>query len=186
MKKNHTTAILAFSIIAMIGAIALFVFFLKVIDNKNTHINAVLSTLGEKLKEKENAIAFTGKVAEIKIIQDSINSHFVDPNQIDTFVSYLENVGVNIGSQIRVESIEVPEKNKNIIAVRLSAKGTFEKVMNTITLLENIPYEINITQIYLNESIKAITQDNIKGVGQKSTNVPTWQADVSFNVLSLN
>ena len=186
MKKTHTSAILVFSIIATIASILLFIFFLRVIDNKNKHINAVLSTLGEKLREKENAIIFTGKVAEIKTLQDSINSHFVNPDQIDTFVSYLEKVGADLGSQVSVESIEVPEKNKNIIAVRLSVKGTFEKVTKTVTYLENIPYQISITQIYLNENVKDVTQYNPSAKDQiKSSNTPMWQADVSFNVLSL-
>lgn len=187
MKKNKTTFILIFSALATILAILIFIFFLKVIKNKNQHISVVLTTLQEKMKEKENAMIFTEKVTEIKSIKNSINSYFLDPNKIDTFVNYLEEIGSNLGSQVSVESIEIPSKTKNIISVKLSIVGTFQKVMETITYLENIPYQVNVTQVYLNRDTTEITQGSVKSVGQdKVSKEPTWQADVSFNVLSSN
>lgn len=184
MKKNHTTPILIVSILVIILAICLFIFFLKVIKNKNQHASVVLTTLEEKMKEKENAIIFAEKVAEIKSLQDSINSYFVDPNKIDTFVGYLEEIGLSLGSEISVESIEIPPKTKNTIVFKLSIIGTFKEVMKTITFLENIPYKINITQIYLNKEMTQQTQEVI--VESEIQKVPTWQADVSFNILSLD
>lgn len=185
MKKNHTTSTLIFSTLVAVLAICLLVFFLKVIENKNKHASVVLATLQEKMKEKEKAIVFAGKVAEIKLLQDSINSYFVDPNKIDTFVNYLEEIGVDLGSEVSVKNIVISPKAKNIIIFNLSINGTFKEVMRTITFLENIPYRINITQVYLN---KDTGQQGTQGVTEngKTSNTPTWQADVSFNILSLN
>lgn len=185
MKKHLTIPIFIFSILTAIFAVLLFVFFFKVIENKNQHASVVLVTLQEKLKEKEDSIIFSGKVAELKSIQDSINSYFVDSNKIDTFVSYLE--GIGLGSVVSVKSIEIPIKTKNTIAIKVSVTGTFKEVMNTITMLENIPYQVNITQIYLNESQKEVVQDNFKVTTKpKVSKISTWQADISFNILSLN
>lgn len=184
MKKNHTTPILIVSILVVILTICLFIFFLKVIKNKNQHVSVVLTTLEEKMKEKENAIIFAEKVTEIKSLQDSINNYFIDPNKIDTFVGYLEEIGLSLGSEVSVESIVIPPKTKNTVAFKLSIIGTFEEVMKTITFLENIPYKINITQINLNKDITQQTQEVI--VKSEIQNVPTWQADVSFNILSLD
>ena len=184
MKKNYTTPIFIFSILASILAICLFIFFLKVIKNKNEHASVVLTTLEEKIKEKENAIMFSKKVAEIKSLQDSINSHLVNPNKMDSFVGYLEEIGPSLGSEVVVNSIEIPPKTQNIISFQLSVVGTFQKVMETITFLENIPYQISITQVYLNKDIKQLTPDEIKQ--GKVINTLTWQANVSFNILSSN
>lgn len=183
MKKNYTTLIFILSIFTTILAICLFIFFLKVIRNKNQHTSTILVTLEEKIKEKENAVIFAEKVSEIKLIQDSINNHFVDPNKIDTFVDYLEKIGLNLGSEVVVKNIEVPAKIKNIIIFNLSIGGTFSKVIETITFLENIPYQINITQVYLNKDIAQKTQVDISK--EKVPEVLKWQADVSFNILSL-
>ena len=184
MKKNYTTPIFIFSILTSILVICLFIFFLKVIKNKNEHASVVLTTLEEKMKEKENAIMFSKKVAEIKLLQDSINSHLVNPNKMDSFVGYLEEIGPSLGSEVVVNSIEIPPKTQNIISFQLSVVGTFQKVMETITFLENIPYQISITQVYLNKDIKQLTPDEIKQ--GKVINTLTWQANVSFNILSSN
>lgn len=187
MKKNYTILILIFSTLATILAICLFIFFLEVIKNKNQHTSVVLTTLGEKMKEKENTIMFAGKIAEIKSLQDSINGHFVDPNKIDSFVGYLEEIGSRLGSEVLVNNIEIPPKTKNIISFNLSIMGTFQEVMRTITFLENIPYQISITQVYLNKNMAQSIQGDVKiGAQEKIPKIQTWQADISFNILSIN
>jgi hypothetical protein len=183
MKKNFTIPLFIFSIIVTILAVLLFIFFLKVIKNKNEHTGAVLATLSERMKEKENTLLFAEKVAETKKIQDSVNSHFVDPNKISMFVDYLEGIGSNFNSNVSVVNIEITPKSKNTISVRLSVKGKFEEVMKTVSYLENIPYQIEVTELSVNKNVSAQTQGG--------TTLPApqdnlgWQADVYFNILSL-
>lgn len=182
MKNNHTTTILIFSIIITIVVACLIVFSLRVIKNKNIHTSAVITTLQEKMQEKEDTTIFAEKFTEIELTRDSINSHFVDPNNINKFVDYLENLGLNMGSEVLVKSIEVPANTQNTISFKVTINGTFQKVSATIALLENIPYQVEITQIYLNKDMKQQEQEDIKKV--IILDVPTWQADVSFNILS--
>lgn len=184
MKKNYTTLILILSIVTTIITVFLFVYFFKVIENKNQHATDVLTSLQEKMKVKENEIIFAKKVAEIKLLQDSIGSHFLNPNKIDTFANYVEGIGSNLGSVISVTGIEIPPKTKNTIIFGLSVNGTFNNVMKTISYLENIPYRINITQVYLNKAIEQ--QAQVTPGKEIIPGVSTWQADLSFNILSLN
>lgn len=186
MKKNKTILIFIFSILVAILVVCSLVFFLKVIKNKNQHVSVVFATLEEKIKEKEEAMMFEEKMTEIKSIQNSINSHFVNPNKIDVFVDYLEGIGLDIGSDMSVESIEIPPKTKNIISFKLSIIGTFQEVMRTIVLLENIPYQVNVGRIYLNKEIEPGINEEAKGSNlKKVSGVSTWQADVYFNILSV-
>jgi hypothetical protein len=179
IKKIHTTFFLIFSIITLIAVALLFTFFFKAIKNKNEHISIAVTTLEEKMKEKENAILNASKVTEIKEIQSTINGYFVDPNKIDTFVDYLEKIGLNLGSNLLVNNIEIPPNTKNTISFKISITGTFQNVMRTVTLIENIPYQINVTRVYFNKKEKAsIPDENVKPL--------IWQADVSFNILSLD
>jgi len=183
MKKNFTIPLFIFSIIATVLAVLLFIFFLKVIKNKNEHTGAVLATLSEKMKEKENTIIFAEKVAETKKIQDSVNSYFIDPNKVDIFVDYLEGIGSNFNSTVSVTNIEVPPKSKNTISVRLSVNGKFEDVMKTVSYLENIPYQIEVTELSVNKNVGAQTQSgSTPPVAQDNLG---WEADVYFNILSL-
>jgi hypothetical protein len=190
MKIKNSTLILILSAAASILAVGLFFYFLKVIENKNTHISSTLITLQEKLKEQENAQIFVEKVNEIKLLQESVNNYFVDSNKIDTFVSFLEEMGSITGSNISVKNIEVLESSQNRISFELSIGGTFEQVMRTVVLLENIPYQVSITKVYLNKDIKGIVEEKLltEKVILKDTvsSAPTWQANISFNILSLN
>lgn len=175
MKKNRTNIIFIISILITLITIFLFIFFLRIIKNKNQHISAASVILAEKILEKEKSTLISEKMAEIKSTKDSINSYFVDPDKIDIFVSYLEKLGVELGSSISVNGVNVPVKTKNIISFEIAVTGTFKSIINTIALLENIPYQIDITQVYLNK--RAINN---------RTKTSSWQADISFNILSLN
>jgi hypothetical protein len=183
MKRQHSIFTLILSILVTIVIISVLVFVLKVIQNKNEHASAVLMTLSEKMKEKEDAVSFGEKVIEVKALQDSINSHFIDLNKIDTFVGYLEDIGPNFGSKVTVDDIDVSQKTKNIVNFDLSISGTFKEVLQTVDSLENLPYRVNITQVYLNKIYESPTDgENTKS---KITTTPKWQADVSFNIVSL-
>jgi len=182
MKRNHTNIIFALSVIMAIATICLFIFLFKVIRNKNEHASAVLVTLEEKIKEKENAVIFSERRLEIQDTQHTIDNYFVDQNKIDTFVGYLEDLNKDAGVEISVESIEIPPKTKNTISIKLSVDGNFQEVIKTIYLLENIPYQVNFTQVNLNKNIQQPIVEEGKDVLSK---VPAWQAEVSFNILSL-
>lgn len=184
MKKNKTIIIFILSILTTMLVAGLLVFFVKIIENKNKHISTVTKTIEEKLKEKENVTMFAEKISETSLLQSSINSYFVDPNKVDSFVGYLEDLDVNIGSDIVVKNIEIPPKSQNIISFKILITGTFEQIMKTITLLENIPYMINVAQVSLNKDL--VQESTEVKTGTPVFTVPTWQADVSFNVLSLN
>ena len=185
MKKTNTTAILIFSIITAILSVFLFIFLLKVIENKNQKVATILTTLEEKRIEKENAKIFSEKIAEIKLLQNSINNHFVNTNNIDTFASFLEKVGSDLGGELSIKNIEIPPETQNIINFEVSIKGTFPEVMEIITSLENIAYQIDVTQVYLNKDIQPEEMTGVKQL-KPIIKIPVWQADVSFNILSSN
>jgi hypothetical protein len=138
------------------------------------------------LKEKEDSIMNASRISEIKMLQDSINGYFVNQNEVDVFVSYLENIGIKLNTYISVNSIEVSSDNQNIMIVKLSATGTFNDVIRTISFIENIPYQVNVKQIYLNRDSKKTKEDEaINNSKIKIIKTPTWQADISFNILAL-
>ena len=169
MKKNNTTLIFITSMLVLILVIFLFFYFLRVIKNKNQHTAVVLTTLQEKISEKENALTFNEKVTEIESLQKKINNLFVNPNKIDEFVNYLEEIGRTTNSEVSVKDVK---ENKDVLTFTLSMKGGFNDVIKSITLLENIPYQTDITSVVLNEEV----EENL---------IKTVQVDVVFSILSL-
>lgn len=182
MNKPRTTLVFYMSILTMILAVGAFVFFFKVIKNKNHHTSAVLTTLQNKINRKENIETLEKKIVEVEATREVINSYFVDSNHIDSFINYLEKLGTSVGTELAVKSVEISSSETNTVLGEISIKGSFSDVMKTTALLENIPYQIHITSLYLNKDIQTVTTE-VKGKKVVTTS-SVWQADIAFKVLS--
>jgi hypothetical protein len=181
MKNKKSTLILIVSIIITLLIMGMFVYMLRVIRNKNYFTSAVMIVLKEGMEKKENILAFSERINEVKQIQEKISGYFIKEDRIDTFVDYLEKLGLGIGSEVIVKSIDVPDKEKNIVFFNISVSGEFNQVLKTIYLLENIPYQINITKSYLNKNIYMKLSDE-----GKDKEVTEWEATITFKVASLH
>ncbi|MEK7106386.1 MAG: hypothetical protein AAB895_03435 [Patescibacteria group bacterium] len=182
MLKNRTIITLIISAVVMLATLATLVFFFKIIANKNEHTSAVLVNLANKVARKENINTLTKKIAEVEETKETIDGYFVDSTSIDSFIDYLEKLGANINTEVKVENFEISSTEKNILLVRLSNKGSFTNVMRMIVLLENAPYQIRITRTSINQLPQSVTVDEKTG---KATQVGAtlWQSTISFSIL---
>ncbi len=188
MKKNHTNLILIISIIILLLCTGSFIYLLSIIKNKNLHTSVVLSTLEEKISEKENINDLEKKILELGDVKKRINDYLIDPSNIDLFVEYLENTGLINKVELNVKSVEVPKNEKNTISISTNMKGSFNDIAKVIALLENSSYNINIKSVYLNQELlpNAPTGDMLKNTkGLIPENKSSWQASVTFDVLSI-
>lgn len=181
---------LIISIIIFISFVGIFTYLLNVIKNKNNHISRVTETLEQKLSEKENVASLEEKMLELKDIDRRIQNFLVDPSSIDTFVEFIENLGVANAVELSVTNVDVPKGEKNKILISISIKGEFSQIMRIINIIENAPYNISIVSAYINKEIKsavepisASREKEIKPAQQEKTNL--WQADLIFSVLSV-
>jgi len=172
MKNKSTIFILSLSILLAIFISGLFFYILETIKDKNQQASTIVASLEDKMKQKENSIFFADKMSEIKAIQDSIDAYFINPDKIDIFVDFLENSGVKFGSEIKVNSIDIPTKTKELILFKVTITGSFQSVMDNISFIENMPYQIKVTSINLNS--ETLNQEQ----------APGWRADMIFTILS--
>jgi hypothetical protein len=188
MHTTHTTSVFLLSALISLIAIGTFVFFLHVIKHKNEHTSSVISSLEDKQIKKENSFALLQKTDEVEAIHQSINAYLVDPSKIDSFVEYLEGLGVVTGAKVKAQAVEISSAEKNTILIRLSIKGGFDAVMKTVALIENAPYQIHVTELYLNKSIATGVPTPAPSLNGKTPEAPApsvvWEADLSFNVLT--
>lgn len=185
MSRKKTTLILIISIITTILAVAVLVLFFRIINNKNIHTSSVLSTLDQKMEEKENIEILQEKIFEIEETRDNLSNHLFNSEFIDTFVSYIEDLGASVGTQISVVGIESIKNEKNLMQIKISSQGSFSNVAKSIALIENMPYQIDIMQIYLNKDLSPSDEkDNQTEI--KQINGQTWSADITFNIKSSN
>lgn len=186
MKKNKTNIILIISTICLIFSVGCLVFLFNIVKNKNIHTSTVLDTLEKKIKEKENIGVLNSKMKELEEYQNKIDSFVVNVSKVDTFVEYLENLGLNNNVDLVVKSVDSPKNEKNKIVVTVSMTGGFSDIMKGISSLEYSSYNIVINTIYLNKEFSKTTE--IDTIDSKETPKPResfWIANVSFNVLSM-
>lgn len=188
MHKNKTTIIFGLSIFIALLAIAVLIFFFRIIKNKNQHTSAVLTTLESKITKKADISTLKKKISELEDARADLDSYFVNSSRIDSFINYLEKLGAGTGASLEVKSVEVSTKEENTIIGEISISGSFVDVMQAMILVENIPYKIHVTSIYLNKNTQAdSTEVTSKEKGkEKIIKTPTWQADISFKILSLS
>jgi hypothetical protein len=188
MKKSNTNLILTTSIILFVILAGFSIYFLNAIRNKNRHISAVVITLKNKIEDKQNANTLQKKMNELLDTNTKIDSYIVDTSRIDLFVGYLEGLGISNNANLSVKTVDVLKSEKNKIFIGLSINGTFTNVMKTIVLLENSPYNMTITSSYVNkdivEPVDASNGTN-KNSGTLPNAEPSWQADITLNVLSI-
>lgn len=188
MKKSNTNLILIISIILLVILTGFSFYFLNAIRNKNRHISAVLITLQKKIEDKQNVSTLQKKMNELLDINTKIDGYIVDTSRIDLFVEYLEGIGISNNVNLAVKTVDVLKNEKNKIFLGLSINGTFTNIMKTIVLLENSPYNMTITSSYINKDIVVpVDASNVtnKDKGALFKAEASWQADITFNVLSI-
>jgi len=188
MKRDHTRLMFIISIlVTIVFSLALFYFF-KLITNKNTSTVDILSTLSKNMAQKNNTEVLLKKSEELEKTDELVNSYFIDSSKISDFVDSLDKLGQNNNTQIKVLNVAVPQNAKNTIMVKLSIVGNFNNVMRTVYLLEDSPFFVDITQAFVNVN-KIQTPVGGNKDNSKTTKVQTktsWEADITFNVLSLS
>lgn len=182
MSKNHTNLILFISGVVMLATLATMIFFFKVVENKNKHTSATLVTLANKIVKKENSKVLKDQIDNVALIKETTQKHFVDSSEIDSFIDYLENLGNDSGTEVKVEDFQTSPDNKNILSVKLLSKGSFNNVMKFLVLIENTQYQVYIEKASIDKQPEVSNIDPKTGQ-PVSSGASVWQANVSFNVL---
>ncbi len=159
------------------------VFFFTNIQKKNDYTSSVFRAISDKVVELDNAKILIEKSSELKSTDKTINNYFVDPMKISSFISYLEDLGLKNNTKLIVKNIKISNNKKDTILVNVSVKGNFNNTIKVLYLLENIPFNVNLTQAFVNKEIKP-TENKDKKI-KISTTPPIWEANISFSVLSL-
>ncbi len=188
MSKKSTNFILIISVILLIVLFGSFFYLINVIKNKNKHISAVSATLQEKINEKDNMVALENKIIELGDTHKQISGYLIDTSNIDTFVEYLEGLGVSNNISLTVKSVETPKGEKNKLNFNIEMDGSFPNVTKVVSILENSPYNMSINSLYINKITKDSSMETVDPKSKKMVTITTtkssWQATANFTVLS--
>lgn len=172
--KNSSIKKLIILIFCLVGLIGIYAFFfVKILDNSQKLSDLTNKTEEAKRNEKMFAVVerfFKDSGADIK----KLSGFFVESNNVVKFVEYVENLGTLSKTNLSISTIvnegETGDgKNGFKILMSIKALGQWSGVMKLISLIENMPYKIEIKNVELSVS---------------DPKKKEWQTSISFSVLS--
>ena len=102
-----------------------------------------------------------------------LEKHFIKNSDIVPFLNNIEAYAVSVGATAMTTALDLSPDKLNLL-VTLQAEGSFQALHRFLTLLENSPYELELSSV-----------DILKQSTDVSNNSP-WEAHFLIRLLSFN
>ena len=114
---------------------------------------------------------------------EKIDTFILPPGQevLVEFIEEIESIGKTVGVELVINSIEVMSpalpvlKDYEELNLKLEVTGNFTQVFHFASLIENLPYHVDIKQVNLNGTLE----------GEEKKKISVWKGDFVFKVLKL-
>ncbi len=106
--------------------------------------------------------------------REKIDGYFVKSDNIVDFLEKIELMGKKSGVALSFDSVDIPQNEKNVLRLRIGTEGNWEDSFYFLSLLENLPYKIELEKSALAKISKTVS------------NVKTfyWRGDFTIRLLS--
>lgn len=144
MKKKSTIIQFSIALLFFLISVGVFFFLHNYINKKNSIAVASADEWKAEETKRANVKAMEQFLEERAQDRQEIDTHFVPSTDVVGFLDHIESFGPKVGAVGEVTLIDAA-KDGSGISVEIRAKGNFESVYKFLALLENAPYEIEIT-----------------------------------------
>lgn len=118
-------------------------------DILNEIVIATEHKLLELRQESAGSQAYENILQQIEGEQRVIEKFFLSEDDIPDFISLLEDEARSINVLSEVKSVQVQGEGDEVIAIELSVEGTWERINHYTSLLEHLPYRMDIEETSL-------------------------------------
>ena len=173
MKNKSVTNLLLISISLSFVFCFVFIFLYRGI-NKNIKTTDKLKTeLSEEMSRREEIKDFNESFKLIEQERNLFETHFVQHSNIVPFLNKIEDVAKSVNTQIEISLVEISKDNIGLV-IQMENTGTFSNIYKFINLLENFPYELELSSIniYSDYTENKKSTDNL------------WKANITIKLTS--
>ncbi|MEI7765528.1 MAG: hypothetical protein WCI93_02995 [bacterium] len=128
----------------------------------------------KEVSHREEIKDFNNSFKSIEEERALLETHFAQSSDIVPFLNKIENMASSVNTKVEVSFIEVAKDNTGLV-LEMRDTGNFEQVYKFLTLLENSPYELEITLVEMNK-ISIEEKNNI--------NKKVWEALYKIKLIS--
>ncbi len=174
-----TTFIFWIALAAIVVMMAVYAYFFHTVRSIGEH-NAALSAEATTLEDQASQAGDLKKsLSLIQARQPVLASYFIDAADIVPFLETIEGYGrqTNITTKF---STFVFKRAPDMLAVTMTADGSFTDLYHFMALLEAAPYEISMTDV----SVEAQSPKGLQAEGS-ATGAAGWEAQISLAVTSI-
>jgi hypothetical protein len=147
--------------------------------------------------EKSHEAEVKSVYAQIAEQRTVINSYIVPKDKIVHFIESVEAIGATTTSDIQLSNIATKDivKGKKIednftnMTAHVTAVGTWPNIMRSLTLVENLPYSISLSNLHLdiNTAVDPDAVDLTATTSSKTAKKQSlWRLDFDIKVLILD
>jgi Tfp pilus assembly protein PilO len=172
--KHNIRAIL---LILLNAAIIIFYFyFLQHLKKIEAETLANQQIIASSSHQQEEVSALKKSLASRKEDQATLNSYFTDNDHVVSVLDSIEGFGDPTGTAVSITSVDISRSKLATLKISLKATGSFEGVFRLSKMIENLPYETNITSVNFSE--------HPADAGKNSP--PVWEGSYGIEITSFN
>jgi hypothetical protein len=156
---QKTKLFFAASTLFMLGIILLYVGMSTLIEKKTAAYTEMFT------KTQTQTDAFYALSTQKKVVsgtvekRDQLTSYFINQGSVGSFFEKLEEIADNTNVDFSVISARLGQVGAEGLRVQISADGTFRNVYHFLTLVETMPFGINITTLDMHTNIVGDTTE---------------------------
>lgn len=153
------------------------------IKSQNEKISLLVNEAELDTKKEEDLRLTKASLNENKDSISRIDSYFIPKDGVVDFINSLESLGKQSGTSLVIGSVSVEsetkikENFKEVLRLKVQAIGSWKNVMHFLSILENLPYQVDLQQADFKLSVSA--------EGSSGGGVPQWEGDFEFTLLKL-
>lgn len=171
-EKNNflRTPLAILGVLTAVGIFGYGYFFYTIIaENEKTSLLRGEIELREK--EENRSLSERNLIRGTEEERQTLNGYFINSNSIVSFIERLEALGRASNVGMTLSSVDIDKNRKNVLKINLRVSGSFQGIYYLISLIEAMPYEIEVNRFSLSRS-----------AGQTFTK--KWEGETSFELLS--
>lgn len=132
------------SVLFLMVSLGGFIFLYGKINENKTIAETMMREWQAETTRRDEIRSLQRSIVEIEQEKALFETHFAESSNVVPFLDTIEKLATDAGAKSEVTSVDI-SKEKPELLVALTAKGDFEAIYAFIRLLENSPYEIEIS-----------------------------------------
>jgi hypothetical protein len=175
MKNNNkkTVWILTGVIILNLVLVGMYAYAFDMLKNKSGKASIVSGELNEYLSKEGTINLLKTSVKNTKDEREKVDTYFVSRDDIPKFTKEIESLGGMSGTELVITGLST---QGNILSFDLSSEGGFRNTLQLVSLIESLPFKVEVTKAYID--VVEIKIPKEEGGGTKTT----WKGNFSVEL----